>query len=100
MIKQLTTLAIQTGSPGAVVATIALITYLNDIESNITVGVAFTLGRVYTLTMLHNLNSRTYIDHQMGSQGDKDSTVHLTISETFFRGLQTAENSTDARDEG
>ncbi|KAI3609005.1 hypothetical protein WG66_011052 [Moniliophthora roreri] len=101
LIKRLTTLAIQTGSPGSMVATIALIIYLNDTESNISVGVAFSLGRVYALTMLHNLNSRAYV-RQMGShtvQGAEDTTMHLTVGETFLRGLQT-ENLTDTRSEG
>ncbi|ESK84453.1 hypothetical protein Moror_6197 [Moniliophthora roreri MCA 2997] len=99
LIKRLTTLAIQTGSPGSAVATIALIVYFRDIESNITVGIAFTLGRVYALTMLHNLNSRAYV-RQMGShtpQGTEDSTTPLTVGETFLRDLQT-ENLTDTRD--
>ncbi|KAI3621559.1 hypothetical protein WG66_000384 [Moniliophthora roreri] len=101
LIKRLTTLAIQTGSPGSAVATIALIVYFRDIESNITVGIAFTLGRVYALTMLHNLNSRAYV-RQMGShtpQGTEDSTTPLTVGETFLRDLQT-ENLTDTRGEG
>ncbi|ESK89909.1 hypothetical protein Moror_797 [Moniliophthora roreri MCA 2997] len=97
MIKRLTTLAIQTGTPGSVVATIALIIYLNDTESNISVGVAFSLGRVYALTMLHNLNSRAYVRHN--AQEAEDTDMHISISETFLRGLQT-ETRPDARGEG
>ncbi|KAI3621561.1 hypothetical protein WG66_000398, partial [Moniliophthora roreri] len=40
---------------------------------------------------LHNLNSRAYV-RQMGShtiQGTEDTTMDLTVSETFLRGLQT-----------
>uniref|UniRef100_A0A0W0EX89 DUF6534 domain-containing protein n=1 Tax=Moniliophthora roreri TaxID=221103 RepID=A0A0W0EX89_MONRR len=97
MIKRLTTLAIQTGTPGSVVATIALIIYLNDTESNISVGVAFSLGRVYALTMLHNLNSRAYVRHN--AQEVEDTDMHISISETFLRGLQT-ETRPDVRGEG
>ncbi|KAL0565260.1 hypothetical protein V5O48_016766, partial [Marasmius crinis-equi] len=61
LVKHLTILAIQTGSPGSVGATIGLIVYLNDNENNISVGIAFSLGRIYALTMLHNLNSREQI---------------------------------------
>ncbi|KAK7040332.1 hypothetical protein VNI00_009800 [Paramarasmius palmivorus] len=61
MIKQLTTIAIQTGSSGSIVATIALAIYLNDPDGNISVGVGFTIGRVYAITMFHNLNSRAYL---------------------------------------
>ncbi|EEB89356.1 hypothetical protein MPER_12555 [Moniliophthora perniciosa FA553] len=97
MIKQLTTLSIQTGTPGSVVATIALIIYLNDTESNISVGVAFSLGRVYALTMLHNLNSRAYGSHTI--QRAEGINMHLPMGETFLRGLQT-ENLSDVRNEG
>jgi hypothetical protein len=34
MIRQLTTLAIQTGSPGSIAATIALLVYLNNPDGN------------------------------------------------------------------
>ncbi|EEB90447.1 hypothetical protein MPER_11345, partial [Moniliophthora perniciosa FA553] len=101
LIKRLTTLAIQTGSPGSMVATIALIIYLNDIESNISIGIVFSLGRIYAITMLHNLNSRAYV-RQMGShtiQGVEDSTMHLTVGETFLRALQT-ENLTGTKSGG
>ncbi|KAL0575675.1 hypothetical protein V5O48_006286 [Marasmius crinis-equi] len=59
LIKRLSGLAIQTGSATSVIALIALIIYLQNNESNISVGVAFTLGRMYALTMLRNLNTRT-----------------------------------------
>ncbi|KAI3621568.1 hypothetical protein WG66_000395 [Moniliophthora roreri] len=66
MIKELTTLAIQTGASGSLVATIALIVYLSDPDGNISVGIAFTLGRIYAITMLNNLNSRTRL-RQIGA---------------------------------
>ncbi|KAK7040333.1 hypothetical protein VNI00_009801 [Paramarasmius palmivorus] len=92
LIKRLTTLAIQTGSPGSVVASIALIIYLNDTESNI---LTTTLS-----TQLHNLNSRAYV-RQLGArttQGAEDTTMHLAVGDTFLRGFQTSE-AADTRDE-
>ncbi|KAJ8093672.1 hypothetical protein PM082_023464 [Marasmius tenuissimus] len=59
LIEKLTTLAIQTGAPGSIVATIALFIYLSDPDGNISTALGFMLGRIYALTMLHNLNSRT-----------------------------------------
>ncbi|KAL0571275.1 hypothetical protein V5O48_010692 [Marasmius crinis-equi] len=58
LIKRLCGLAIQSGSATSVIALIALIIYLQDNESNISTGFAFTLGRMYALTMLRNLNTR------------------------------------------
>ncbi|KAL0567489.1 hypothetical protein V5O48_014506, partial [Marasmius crinis-equi] len=58
LVNHLTIIAIQTGTPGSVVAVIGLVVYLVDNESNISVGIAFSLGRIYAITMLHNLNSR------------------------------------------
>ncbi|KAF9265989.1 hypothetical protein L218DRAFT_843095, partial [Marasmius fiardii PR-910] len=59
LIRQLTSVAIQTGAPGSVLATIALIVYLTDPDGNISVGIGFTLGRVYAITMVCILSSRT-----------------------------------------
>lgn len=42
----------------SIVATLVLVTYLTDKESNVTVGLGFCLARVYTLTFLYNLNTR------------------------------------------
>lgn len=58
LIRRLTVMAIQTGSVTTVLATLCLILYLVNTESNVTVGFGFCLGRVYALTMLFNLNTR------------------------------------------
>jgi len=49
---------IQTGAAGATVAMAVLIAFLVNKESNVPTGIAYTLGRVYSLTMLANLNVR------------------------------------------
>ncbi|KIY66953.1 hypothetical protein CYLTODRAFT_422967 [Cylindrobasidium torrendii FP15055 ss-10] len=59
LIQRLTYTAIQTGSVTTVIAVLCLILYLIDPEINITVGFGFCLGRIYSLTMLFNLNTRT-----------------------------------------
>ncbi|KAL0568988.1 hypothetical protein V5O48_012987 [Marasmius crinis-equi] len=95
LIRRLTTLAIQTGSPGSVVATMALIVYLNDPENNISVGIAFSLGRVVAL-QLHNLISRAHV-RKVGAQTvlsgattAPDSTLHFAgLGDTFLRGFET-----------
>ncbi|KAJ7052885.1 hypothetical protein C8F01DRAFT_1331550 [Mycena amicta] len=58
MITRLATKTIQTGAAGATVAVAALIAYLVNEESNVPLGIAYSLGRVYVLTMLSNLNVR------------------------------------------
>lgn len=90
LIRRLTTLAIQTGGPGSVVASLALALYLQDTEGNISVGVAFSLGRVYAITMLHNLNSREHV-RRVGARTatGAESGMPITISETFLKGLET-----------
>ncbi|KAG7087069.1 hypothetical protein E1B28_013050 [Marasmius oreades] len=90
LIKRLTILAIQTGSPGSVVATIGLIVYLNDNENNISVGIAFSLGRIYALTMLHNLNSRGQIFASTANITGASTTMHLSLGDTFL--LQSGHN--------
>ncbi|EEB98164.1 hypothetical protein MPER_02376, partial [Moniliophthora perniciosa FA553] len=105
LMKGLITLAIQTGTPGSVVATIALIIYLNDTESNISVGVAFSLE-----CLRLNDGSNFFADQKLPFmlsvfrsrtvQGAEDTTMHLTVGETFLRGLQTTENPSDTRNEG
>ncbi|KAJ6505894.1 hypothetical protein C8R47DRAFT_1316044 [Mycena vitilis] len=50
---------VQSGAAGAVVTLVALVAYLLDHRSNVHLGIAWCLGRVYVLTMLANLNTRT-----------------------------------------
>ncbi|KAJ7869406.1 hypothetical protein B0H13DRAFT_2350935 [Mycena leptocephala] len=57
-LDQLMALTIQTGTATATLAVATLVTFLLKEESNVPVGIAFTLGRVYVLSMLANLNVR------------------------------------------
>ncbi|KAJ7916670.1 hypothetical protein B0H13DRAFT_2658212 [Mycena leptocephala] len=54
----LTALTIQTGTATATLGLATLIAFLLREESNVPVGIAYTLGRVYVLSMLANLNVR------------------------------------------
>ncbi|KAJ7731295.1 hypothetical protein DFH07DRAFT_781288 [Mycena maculata] len=58
IIHRLNRNSLQTGTLTSILATLVLVTYLTDKESNVTVGRGYCLGRVYTLTLLHNLNTR------------------------------------------
>ncbi|KAF8202803.1 hypothetical protein K438DRAFT_1758109 [Mycena galopus ATCC 62051] len=58
VLDRLMMLTIQSGAATATVAAAALIAYLLDEEGNVTVGFAYTLGRMYILSMLANLNVR------------------------------------------
>ncbi|KAJ7260264.1 hypothetical protein C8J57DRAFT_1720208 [Mycena rebaudengoi] len=58
LLRRLASQAIQTGSVGATISVAALIAYFAKNESNIPLGIAYSLGRVYCLTLLLNLNIR------------------------------------------
>lgn len=58
LIHQLIVTSISTGSATSLLAVVCLILYLIDTHINITVGFGFCLGRLYSLTMLFNLNTR------------------------------------------
>ncbi|KAF8167020.1 hypothetical protein K438DRAFT_247062 [Mycena galopus ATCC 62051] len=56
VLDRLAALTIQSGTATATLAVAALIGYLWNEESNVSTAFAFTLGRVYVLSMLANLN--------------------------------------------
>ncbi|KAJ7305620.1 hypothetical protein DFH08DRAFT_944951 [Mycena albidolilacea] len=69
-LNRLVVLTIQTGSATAVIASATLITFLINVETNISgshlpifsavpTGIMYSLGRIYVLCMLLNLNIRT-----------------------------------------
>ncbi|KAJ6528920.1 hypothetical protein B0H19DRAFT_1194129 [Mycena capillaripes] len=58
VLHRLMALTIQTGTVTATVALAALITFLLKKETNVCVGIAYTLGRLYVLSLLVNLNVR------------------------------------------
>ncbi|KAJ7323818.1 hypothetical protein DFH08DRAFT_1028573 [Mycena albidolilacea] len=58
LLNRLVAKTIQTGTAGASIALAVLIAFLANKESNVPTGIAYTLGRVYCITMLSNLNSR------------------------------------------
>ncbi|KAJ7579648.1 hypothetical protein C8J56DRAFT_280397 [Mycena floridula] len=59
LLSKLMTDAIKTGASGSIVAVTVLITFLQNRESNVPAALVIILGRVYALTMLRNLNTRT-----------------------------------------
>ncbi|KAH8928001.1 hypothetical protein BT69DRAFT_1277560 [Atractiella rhizophila] len=58
LISTLCILAIETSTPTALIAVAGLITYLQNNSSNASVGIAFNLGRAYSITFLMNLVMR------------------------------------------
>ncbi|KAJ7863719.1 hypothetical protein B0H13DRAFT_2070072, partial [Mycena leptocephala] len=58
VLDRLVALTIRTGTATATLAVATLIAFLLEEETNISVGIAYTLGRVYVLSMLANLNVR------------------------------------------
>ncbi|KAF7328511.1 hypothetical protein MVEN_02538400 [Mycena venus] len=59
ILDRLMLLTMQTGTATATIAAGALVAFLLNEESNVCVGIAYTLGRVYMLSMLANLNVRS-----------------------------------------
>ncbi|KAF8918438.1 hypothetical protein CPB85DRAFT_1430610 [Mucidula mucida] len=86
LIHRLTFAAVQTGSVTSALAILCLILYLINTESNITVGFGFCLGRVYTLTMLFNLNTRA-----------KGRNANLSSTEPHSTGQRENENAYSLR---
>ena len=58
LIQRLIIATIRSGTATSIIALITVALFLSDKEANFCVGLTFCLGRVYTLTMLSNLNSR------------------------------------------
>ncbi|KAF7343600.1 hypothetical protein MSAN_01980500 [Mycena sanguinolenta] len=58
VVSRLATITVQTGTATAAIAVAALFGYLMNEDSNIGVGFAWCLGRMYGLSMLSNLNIR------------------------------------------
>ncbi|KAJ7280914.1 hypothetical protein C8J57DRAFT_1464268 [Mycena rebaudengoi] len=58
VLDRLVALTIRTGTATATLAVATVIAYLLNEETNVPVGIAFALGRVYVLSMLGNLNVR------------------------------------------
>ncbi|KAJ7800593.1 hypothetical protein B0H14DRAFT_3885507 [Mycena olivaceomarginata] len=58
LLNRLVARTIQTGTAGASIALAVLVAFLANKESNVPTGIAYTLGHVYCITMLSNLNSR------------------------------------------
>ncbi|KAJ7268582.1 hypothetical protein C8J57DRAFT_346782 [Mycena rebaudengoi] len=69
LLRRLASQSIQTGSAGATIAVAALIAYLVKNESNVPLGIVYSLGRFYCLTLLSNLNIRAAAGGQSKESG-------------------------------
>ncbi|KAF5344426.1 hypothetical protein D9758_015466 [Tetrapyrgos nigripes] len=58
LIRRLVILALKTGSFTALIAVLALVTYVTDLQSNVTLIFGYCMGRIYSLTLFYNLNIR------------------------------------------
>ncbi|KAJ6504993.1 hypothetical protein C8R45DRAFT_1090755 [Mycena sanguinolenta] len=57
-LNRLVSQTIKTGTAGASIALAVLVAFLANKESNVPTGIAYSLGPIYCITMLVNLNSR------------------------------------------
>jgi hypothetical protein len=58
IIRELISNAIKTGAVTSFFATVDMINWVAETESNAAVAIGFCLGRIYALTMLYNINNR------------------------------------------
>ncbi|KAJ6550957.1 hypothetical protein DFH09DRAFT_1167955 [Mycena vulgaris] len=77
VLDRLVVSTIRTGTATATLAVTTFIAYLLKEETNICVGIAYTLGRVYVLSMLANLNIRWSGKSASMASGDVSSAVDL-----------------------
>ncbi|KAJ7601562.1 hypothetical protein B0H17DRAFT_998455 [Mycena rosella] len=82
LIRRLIFHTIRTGSLTTSVAICVLVTFLIDTNANICTGLAFTLGRLYTLTILFNLNNRRILKDgvESGSARNNNTPTGADIS--------------------
>ncbi|KAJ6456745.1 hypothetical protein C8R45DRAFT_1110866 [Mycena sanguinolenta] len=72
-LDRIVTLTIQSGTATATLAVAVLVALLLKEESNVSVGIAYMLGRVYVLSMLANLNVRGSGNSASVDSGDLSS---------------------------
>ncbi|KAF7366356.1 hypothetical protein MSAN_00892100 [Mycena sanguinolenta] len=85
MLNRLVSRTIQTGIGTAVIAVLALIVFLIDDKTNIPVGIMYTSGRVYVLSMLINLNIREFSGRSQNARttSGQRGTVRITHGTTY-----------------
>ncbi|KAF4599995.1 hypothetical protein EYR40_007101 [Pleurotus pulmonarius] len=84
LVRRLVFNAVQAGLAPAIVCTITLGVYLHDPLSNVGMGIVLCAGRIYSLTMLWNLNMRrrnkasSSSGQTPGAPGDLSDSLQLT----------------------
>ncbi|KAF7362632.1 hypothetical protein MVEN_00612200 [Mycena venus] len=90
VLDRLVAVTFQTGTAAAMLAVAALIAYLLKPESNLPGGITYTLGRIYVLTLLSNLNIRrsgksyssTGASSSPGARGREPGSLAFDVSGT------------------
>ncbi|KAJ7883077.1 hypothetical protein B0H13DRAFT_2047280 [Mycena leptocephala] len=90
VLDRLVAVTFQTGAAAATVAVAALIAYLLKPESNLPGGITYTLGRIYVLTLLSNLNIRrsgksyssTGVSSSPGTRGREPGSLAFDVGGT------------------
>lgn len=87
-IRRLVIMTVKTGSATSIVVLIAFTLYISNPEANFSVGLMFTLGRVYSLTTLVNLNARNRLHGEIEGNDDDLEQANWLKSNTERRGQQ------------
>ncbi|KAJ7436980.1 hypothetical protein B0H11DRAFT_2108749 [Mycena galericulata] len=94
VLDRLVALTIRTGTATATLAVAALITFLLNDENNVSVGIAYALGRVYVLSMLANLNVRRSGRSQSTSMANGGVTSAAGLGTLTIPSIVTDDGST------
>ncbi|SJL10537.1 uncharacterized protein ARMOST_13924 [Armillaria ostoyae] len=88
VINRLIGSVISTGTASTIVAIVILIVFLKNPMTNVSTGVAFCLGRLYSLTMLYSLNKRNALRAE-GSSGHSSGRQDRAVinAELFSTGV-------------
>ncbi|KAM0749465.1 hypothetical protein T439DRAFT_357803 [Meredithblackwellia eburnea MCA 4105] len=91
VVRKVVIRTIETGSATAAVASVGLGVYLNDPEANISVAIAYTLGRLYTISMLLSLLGRQTEHRNTGNSSSQGGGgASSTGKSVFARRAQVA----------
>ncbi|KAJ7573608.1 hypothetical protein C8J56DRAFT_981682 [Mycena floridula] len=86
LLRRIVAMTLGTGLITSFAAIAALSSFVINVESNVTSGMCFCLGRIYALTMMYNLNWRSRLR-------DLENVEPLNFS--LFKAVRTTENSPD-----
>ncbi|KAJ7580742.1 hypothetical protein C8J56DRAFT_960786 [Mycena floridula] len=93
LLRRIVAMTLGTGLLTSFGAIAVLLSFVINVESNVTTGICFCLGRLYALTMMYNLNWRSRL---RDLENVESLNLSLFKAVTTLEQTRTAENSPDA----